>query len=296
MLFPLLTEADPAVTGEGSIDPLGLYAIADSLAVRLIPGVRERQVHPRFLTAIAVSLAVCSEFEEDTVAVDRISEPWQVFEWYMVEGLVRTISADTQLRGLPGREKSAKAIQDGVPLSAKRYLKAPSIYGFHGVYRLLSHTLGVEIRGRLGEFGHDLLSTWAEEQGLKGFWGTANGPGADVRRQIRDAVSDGLKKGAIDRSWGWSGWQFFRKHLDHNSVGRRESQRITQALLKIKSGFRQPVLEFLISPEGQRIWNENDSERVFHKALAAARNSSLQELLTAILTYEDFARLMQDAF
>jgi len=51
MLLPLLSEADPAATSEGSLDPLGLYAIADSLAGRLVPGLRERMTHPRFLTA-----------------------------------------------------------------------------------------------------------------------------------------------------------------------------------------------------------------------------------------------------
>ncbi len=43
ILMPLLSEADPRVSAEGSIDPLGTYAIADALAVRMIPGVRERQ-------------------------------------------------------------------------------------------------------------------------------------------------------------------------------------------------------------------------------------------------------------
>jgi len=91
MLTPLLTEADPAETSEGSIDPLGLYSIADALATRRVPGVRERQKHPRFLTAIAVGLAVCSQFEDEGPAAEEKSEPWQVFEWYLVEGLVRTI-------------------------------------------------------------------------------------------------------------------------------------------------------------------------------------------------------------
>ena len=149
--LPLLTEADPAVTSEGTIDPLGLYTISDSLAVRLVPGVRERQLHPRFLTAIAVSLLLSEEFDEDVVASDGVSEPWQVFEWYVVEGLVRSLADSSELPGLPGREKSANAIRDKVPLSAARYLKTPSVYGFHGVYRLLSRTLGVEMTGRLGE-------------------------------------------------------------------------------------------------------------------------------------------------
>ena len=147
MFTPFLTESDPAFSSEGSLDPLGLYAIADSLAVRLVPGVRERQSHPRFLTAIAVSLVICSDFPEDFVSkADGVSEPWQVFEWYMVEGLVRTIKEDALLRGLPGRDKAARAIRDQVPLSAPRYLKTPSVFGGSGAFRRswlrVAHHLG----------------------------------------------------------------------------------------------------------------------------------------------------------
>src|SRR5262249_39141819 len=135
MFTPLLSEADPRVSAEGSIDPLGTYAIADAAAVRLIPGVRERQQHPRFLTCVAVSLSLCSEFSEEDIAADGISEPWQVFEWYFVEGIVRTTKERARLRGLPGQDKAAAAINDGVSLSAKRYLKTPTVFGFHGIYR-----------------------------------------------------------------------------------------------------------------------------------------------------------------
>lgn len=37
MLMPMLTEADPRISAEGSIDPLGMFAIADALVVRIIP-------------------------------------------------------------------------------------------------------------------------------------------------------------------------------------------------------------------------------------------------------------------
>ena len=56
MLIPMLSQADPAESAEGSIDPLGIYPIADALASYIVPGVRERQKHPRFLTVSAVSL------------------------------------------------------------------------------------------------------------------------------------------------------------------------------------------------------------------------------------------------
>ncbi len=296
MLTPLLTEADPATTSEGSIDPLGLYAIADALAVRLVPGVRERQSHPRFLTAIAVSLAICSEFDDEAVAADGVSEPWQVFEWYVVEGLVREISNKDQLTGLPGRDKTADAIRDGVPLSANRYLKTPSVFGFHGVYRMLSRTLGIEVAGRLGELGYNLLTTWAEEQGLDGFCGTAEGPGATWRRTIAAAVRDGLEQGGVARKAGWAGWQFFKDHLSHHNIGRKEKKLITQALLDSEGGFRRPVVEFLVSGSGRDVWQESESERRFHTALASRCDSSLQELLQAITTYETYSRILQDAF
>ncbi len=156
MLMPMLTEADPKVSAEGSIDPLGVYAIADALAVRMIPGVRERQTHPRFLTAIAVSHSLCSEFDEEAVAADGVSEPWQVFEWYFVEGLVRSTNDRKQLSGLPGQDKAASAIKDRVPLSEKRYLKTPTVLGFHGVYRALARDAEIERADRLGEVGYEL--------------------------------------------------------------------------------------------------------------------------------------------
>lgn len=53
---PLLTERDEVESAEGGIDPLGTEPIAETLGVMLSPGVRERQLHPRFLTAMAVSM------------------------------------------------------------------------------------------------------------------------------------------------------------------------------------------------------------------------------------------------
>lgn len=99
-LAPLLTERDPVESAEGGLDPLGTEALADALAVQLVPGVRERQRHPRFLTAMAVSLEICRDFDEDLLAKDGVSEPWQVFEWYLVEGLVRRAEA-SERTGLP---------------------------------------------------------------------------------------------------------------------------------------------------------------------------------------------------
>lgn len=295
VLAPLLTEKDEAESAEGGIDPLGLYTIADTLGVRLVPGVRERQAHPRFITAIAASLAVCGDLGDEAIGSDGVSEPWQVFEWYVVEGLARTSEpADTV--GLPGGHKAASAIADRVPLSAKRYLKTPSVFGFHGIYRLLARTLGIDQAGRLGDVGFELLSIWSKEQGLEGFVGTAAGPGQAVRRQLQEAVEAGLEKGGTARSGGWSGWEFFHRHLGLYNVGQREATFIAVKLREDEKGFRGRVLEFLVSNSGRKLWEGEQSEREFHSGLRKSGKDELSQLLWAIDVYERFARLCQDAF
>lgn len=115
---PLLTELDEADSSEGGIDPLGTEPIAEELGVRLSPGVRERQNHPRFLTATAVSLWICEGYSPDTTARDGITPPWLVFEWYVVEGLVRSRGTNGEdIAGLPGRNKATAAWKDRVPLA-----------------------------------------------------------------------------------------------------------------------------------------------------------------------------------
>jgi hypothetical protein len=294
-LAPLLTERDEAESAEGGIDPLGLYTIADTLGVRLVPGVRERQTHPRFLTAIAASLAVCGDLGDEAIASDGVSEPWQVFEWYAVEGLART-SRPSETVGLPGGQKAASAIADGVPMSAKRYLKTPSVFGFHGIYRLLARTLGIEQGGRLGDVGFELLNVWSKERELEGFVGTAVGPGQAVKRQLREAVEAGLEKGGTARSGGWSGWEFFRQHLGLYNVGQREAEFIATKLRADNKGYRGRVLDFLISTSGRKLWDQEQSERDLHSGLRKGSKDELSQLLAAIDSYERFARLCQDAF
>ncbi len=297
---PLLSLEDRTESAEGSIDPLGTYAIADALGVRLIPGVRERQQHIRFLTAMAVSLLVCSEFEEDEVAADGVSEPWQVFEWYFVEGMVRKTKQSDDLRGLPGRDKATIAQRIGEPLSAKRYLKTPRVFGFHGVYRGLARHVGVDQADRLGELGYRLLKVWEKEQGLTGFCGTEPGEGRVMRRRLVEAVRDGLTKGHVARPHSWPHYQFFPDTLAIRNAGREEAALLQAALLDDGTGFRRQVCSFLVTKEARNSWadvSENDrSERSFHRALAKSADAELKKLLDTIEVYERFSRLLQDAF
>lgn len=301
MFAPLLSEVDPKEGQEGSIDPLGMYPIADALGIRLAPGVRERQSRPRFLTAMAVSLAVCERFDDERIATDEVSEPWQVFEWYVVEGLVRILGGTGRLSRLPGTEKAAAAIRDGVPLSATRYLKSPRVFGFHGIYRTLATEVGIQFVDRLGEAGYELLTVWSEEQGLRGFYGSQRGPGTDLRQQLESAIEDGLQKACTCRSPGWSGWTFLAEHLSPDDIGKRERACLKQILRRDGTGYRREILDCLATADGQQALANvtkrgRSSERSFHRALRKHADPSLSQLLETINTYEKFARYLFDAF
>ena len=295
-LFPLLSEYDPAISSEGGLDPLGLYPIADALAEFLVPAVRERQKHPRFLTAMALGAELCKNFENDTVAADGISPPWQVFEWYVVEGMARTAVDPEEILGVPGTEKARQAIKDNVPLSARRYLKNPSVFGFHGVYRVLAENMDIVRDEMLGETGHLLLTTWGKEQGLKGFVSEEAGEGADARKQSIAALQDGLKAKGTARSAGWSGWAFFLNHLAPLKFGKREADLISKSLMSPSFDLRRETVHFLISPEGQKVWLASGSEREFHHALKNSASKELIVLLDAIDKFEDYSRVLQDVF
>jgi hypothetical protein len=296
MLLPLLTEKDPRDSAEGGLDPLGFYSISDALGVKLVPGVRERQSHPRFLTSMAVSLAVC-EGLEDLVASDGVSTPRLVFEWYLVEGMVRAAGMREEMEGVPGSLKARKAKDDGVPLSARRYLKTPGVFGFHGIYRLLARSLGIEQGDRLGEAGFELLRVWEREQGQAGFASLGGGgPGVTMRKQLREAVEAGLHKASTARSPAWAGWSFFQTHLNIQQAGTQEARFIADLLLQDVAGHRGDLLQFLVSKPGWKLWSQHGDERTFHAAMRRQAGAELSLLLAAITAYETFARLCLDAF
>lgn len=293
--LPFLSIHDPEGEGNSSIDPLGLTPIGEQLAVELIPGVRERQTNPRYLTVIAACHEVCHEFPEDTVGADGFSEPWQVFEWYVVEGLVRCAGPTSDVK-IPGSLKAKKAQAQGLPLSASRYLKTPTIFGFHGVYRLLARTLRVEQSGHLGDFGFELLDVWQTEQGLNGFHGSAEGEGRKIRQRLTDAVRRGLEAGSTNCSTGWFGWRFFFDHLEPTKAGQKESQLIWRQL-KSGSGHSGEVLDFLVSKTGQTLFRTKGiEEKTLYAALKKTASKELRARIETIERYEHFCRLLHDAF
>lgn len=133
LLMPATSAYDPPVAGEGSLDPVGVAAISDNLADLLVPGLRARMLRVRFVTAMAVG-AVANEAVQDEPSADRTSTPAICFEWLVVESLVRWLRTAAPT-GIPGSRKARAVIGNDQRLSAPTYLKSPTVFGFHGVYK-----------------------------------------------------------------------------------------------------------------------------------------------------------------
>src|SRR5262245_19907051 len=212
--LPFLTLPDPLVTGEGALDPLGLAMIGDHLANQILPGLRARMSRSRFLTAIAVSAAVC-EGLEDRLSADNVTPTYLVFEWLVVEAFVRAGKREATV-GTPGTQKAQEVRESGEAMCARTYLRTPTVFGFHGVYKPLARHLGiVDDDLRLADKGYELLKIWQSEQGLDGFLKstTSGGSGRSVREILHAAVLDGLGAGYTKRSGGWQGWDSLARHL-----------------------------------------------------------------------------------
>lgn len=295
---PFLTQYDPELSSDGSLDPLGLFPIADRLAMKLAPGVRERMSHPRFLTAMAVGAVICSDFDDDTIAKDMVSEPWQIYEWYVVQALIKTFFNNrAELHGLPGSDKATQAYLKGIPLNASRYLKTASVFGFHGVYRTLANELHImEGNNALGEIGDKLVRVWEKEQQLEGFYSSHTGPGREFRQLFKSAISDGLEKGEVAKPWNWNFNSRIATHLAPYKGGKKELEVIYEALISENTPIRTEVTKFLQEQKGTLAWIDKNSEKDFHQAMAVHASQNLKQLLTAIQYFEQFSSLINNAF
>lgn len=297
MTLPYLSSYHTLENSQGTLDPLGLYTIADRLALQLVPGFRERMSHPRYLTAMAVGAIVCSVFDDDELAKDEISPPWQVYEWYVTSALVKRFEKNDpgQLIGMPGREKTTRAFKDNMPLNASAYLKTPSVFGFHGVYRTLARNIKLLDGTRIGEFGTVLVDTWEKEQGLDGFRiGLKGTPGYEFRKKLEEAIRSGLSAGAVAKSWTWDFYTRLAESLAPKSPGKKEAALILNELMKGETGSRAVVINFLGSMDTATLAKAT-SEKEIHNWLLS-KNPSNSALLKAIQAYEKISRLLYNAF
>ncbi|WP_411884700.1 hypothetical protein [Polaromonas sp. YR568] len=293
-LLPFLSQFDPPETAEGSLDPLGFYSIADALGVKLAPGVRERQSKPRYLTLALVGMLACSDLEAPHRSIKSLA-PWLVYEWLIVESLVRELQNTPALKGIPGQSKVLDAINAKEFVCDRNYLRTPTVFGFHGIYRVLGLKLGLfDVGGQPLQGGYRVLSAWQSDQKMQGFV-DGSGPGQAFRQLIEKAVRTGLDAGHA-RDPGPKFREFVVQHLAPRQPGELEREALWNALTQ-HHGLRGEYAQLLTSADGQKFWTKDGSnESTLHRWMLPYASQALTQLLVAIQAFERLARLLTDAF
>lgn len=292
-LLPFPSAFDPPQQAEGSLDPLGLYSIADAMGVRLAPGVRERQSRPRYLTLALVGFAVCQGIEEQVP--DRQVPVWLVYEWLVVTALVRQLQGTPELQGIPGRDKVKECLDRGEAVCASNYLKTPSVFGFHGIYRVFGVKAGLfDAAGHPLAAGQRVLEAWQKDNGLSGFF-TADGDAGRMRQQIRQAVLTGVRTGRLEPlSGALCAW--IAAHLHPHRLGAAEREALWAALTR-SDPLRGEYADLLTAARGQEAWLAGEkSEAAYHTCVLPHASLPMQQLLRTIQAFERVARLLMDAF
>ncbi|MEZ6127846.1 MAG: hypothetical protein R3C59_04130 [Planctomycetaceae bacterium] len=293
MTFPIHSAYDPAAASEGTLDPLGLYQIADQLATKLVPGVRERMQRIRFLTAIAVGAALCEDIEGDPDQPH--SPPFQVWEWLVVEALVRhgQDREGDELWGVPGTLVTKRAIRDPQYLDARSYLKTPRIFGFHGVYKRLTVRLGiVDVHMNLQDSGRQLVDAWKHAIG--------DAEWKILQTKWRDAIRRSLdnRPCRTQTNWPKSTWCELAEAFWPNNAMSAERRFLQELLHTADDRHLGALPDIWALQPAFRVTddrNEDYTEEALHEQLSAAVPAHAP-LLSAIQAYENFCRGLEDAF
>lgn len=290
--FPYLTEYDPPGSSEGTLDPLGLYLIADQLATRLVPAVRERMQRIRFLTAMNVGALVTEGLESN--ARHPETPPYLVWEWLVVEAIVRSFGNAPDLLGVPGTYVTEKALSRYGYVDQRSYLKTPRVFGFNGVYKRLAIHLGLldpHLQFQEPE-GQELILKWSKDLGIGIF-----SPSHALYHKWRRAVEMSLDASPprTRTNWRKEDWKQLAGAFLPNGAGASEKSFLREILhFKDERSLEAlPEIWQLVADYGDN--SESINERDLHRRLRlVAPRYAL--LLDAISSYEVFCRLLSDCF
>lgn len=289
--FPFLTSYDPPGTSEGTLDPLGLYQIADQLAVQLVPAVRERMTRIRFLTAMTLGTLVTEGLENNPEKRD--ASPYLVWEWLVIEALMRSYRGGESPFGIPGSLVTRRAIAHSGYLDAKSYLKTPRIFGFNGVYKRLAVHLGlVDVHLGPGPHAEPLATAWARGLGHSGL---------AACRALLSRWKDSIVRSLAEKpprtrpGPGWTNvnWAGLATAFDPEGARTVEKRHLRDQLL---GSCGRPLGAFPDIWALQDGFGDDDyAEEVLHEKLET-QSPQYRDLLRTIRAYERFARRLQDAF
>jgi hypothetical protein len=243
----------------------------------------------RFLTAITVGAVVLEEMERGSATHDV--DPFLVWEWFVVESLVRSEGEATDLRGVPGSQMTRRALRDQGYLDAASYLKTPRIFGFHGVYKRLALRLGlIDTDLSPGPAAGVLLDAWAKGQRFQSFADTE-----PLREGWRRTVAKALGRSSpsTEKLFSLAAWDELAKGFTPSPIPSVERRALRQHLLE--PGIRElgalPAVWEIFSKQDVDAW----TERELHDLLGQ-QAPHWGTLVEAIHCYESFARTLLDGF
>jgi len=241
VLLPAISLYDPAASGEGRSDPLGLEPIASRLADLYLPGITSRMWRIRALTIMAVGAEVC-ESMVDTYSADGSAPAYLAFEWIWAEAMT---SSDASFTGLPGIDTARRRAKAGERLSTRNYLRNAASLGLHGFYRTLARdALIVGAAGELEEQGERLIRAWADDEGLPGYL-TGSGEGSGMRSRLRDAVRRSLDASCCAQPKHGQLAAFLRSHLSPQFGDDRHNERSVLRFVLDAKATRSATLSYL---------------------------------------------------
>lgn len=291
LTLPELSEYDPPVAGEGSIDPMGLAAISDRLADRLVPGLRARMLRVRFVTAIAVGSIACETLAEELPA-DGVTTPAIAFEWLTVEGFARRLPPHLMPQGVPGSLKARTVVSRKERLSARTYLKGPSVFGFNGVYKPFAvdaHVVGSNLEP--GPRCAELVRAWERDQGFVGFTDAVpDTEGGRLRSSIRDQVHAALRAGRCTTNPG--SWLFgqLAKSLHPDHAEQRERHVLRSLVTEEEHDTRAELAQLLSALDGDL------TEAEMLTSVRPSCSPALSAIVDAVIAYEQFAARVDAVF
>lgn len=288
--LPALSQYDPEIAGEGSLDPMGLAAISDRLADRLVPGVRSRMLRLRFVTAMAVGATVCESLQ-DVEPADGMSTPSICFEWIVVEAFARRLGSQMP-NGVPGSQKAQGVIRRKERLSAETYLKGPSVFGFNGVYKPFAVDAGVVTPNlEPGAACAELTRAWERESGYDGFTDAVPGSiGAQFARDLQQQVHAALRNRRCSVNPG--SWLFGKiaEALHPDQARAREREALRRLVLSDLHPTRAELGRLL------KTYKDAEDESALLERLRSRASAELRAVLDAVDAYERFALLVDSAF
>lgn len=290
--FPFMTKYDPPGSSEGTLDPLGLYLLADQLATKLVPAIRERMLRIRFLTAVTVGSLVTEGLECNPRYPE--TPPYLVWEWLVIEAIVRSFDANSQVWGVPGSDVTRKAVGRYGYVDHRSYLKTARVFGFNGVYkRLASHLCLVDTHLQFREpKGEELIFNWSKDFGVGKF--TPSHPLCIKWRKAVEA-SLGMSPPRSKTHWKSEDWQRLAGAFLPQGAGSREKTWLRRTLLSGKERALEALPEIwkLFADRGES--PEEIDEKDLHEKLRQAE-PRYGGLTRAISTYEGFCRVLLDVF